>query len=159
MGIDGLYRRRCGARLSRDRGYCRAVPVPGHWRCVWHGGKSTGPRTPEGMRNTLAAMAAGRRRWVERMKAAGLRLPGGGRPGVRSRDKRIAQAQLELMKMKSSNIPVPFSAEVLPADRAIAERQGGLAIPAIEALEEILALPLDPDHPAFARIVRAKGDF
>ena len=38
----------CGARRRRDGQPCTALSVPGKRRCKWHGGCSTGPRTPEG---------------------------------------------------------------------------------------------------------------
>lgn len=38
----------CGARRHRDGQPCRAKCEPGKRRCKWHGGCSTGPRTPEG---------------------------------------------------------------------------------------------------------------
>jgi hypothetical protein len=44
---------------------------------------STGPRTAEGKARVVAAMVAGRRRWVERMKAEGRKFPGGRKPGSR----------------------------------------------------------------------------
>jgi hypothetical protein len=44
---------------------------------------STGPNTPEGKARVLAAMLAGRRRWVEKMKAEGRKFPGGRKPGFR----------------------------------------------------------------------------
>jgi hypothetical protein len=44
---------------------------------------STGPKTPEGKARTVAAMVAGRRRWVERMKAEGRKFPGGRKLGSR----------------------------------------------------------------------------
>jgi hypothetical protein len=42
---------------------------------------STGPRPPEGKARVVAAMGAGRRRWVERMKAEGRKFPGGRKLG------------------------------------------------------------------------------
>jgi hypothetical protein len=42
---------------------------------------STGPKTPEGKARVVAAMVAGRRRWVERMKAEGRKFPGGRKLG------------------------------------------------------------------------------
>src|SRR6266550_9123441 len=71
---------RCGARLSRGRGYCRAWALEGKRRCKWHGGKSTGPRTPEGMSRTVEAMRWGRFRKLEYLHAVGRKAPGG-RPG------------------------------------------------------------------------------
>jgi hypothetical protein len=44
---------------------------------------STGPKTPEGKARVIAALVAGRRRWVERMKVEGRKFPGGRKPGVR----------------------------------------------------------------------------
>lgn len=39
---------RCGAQRHRDGQPCEALPEPGKRRCRFHGGRSTGPRTPEG---------------------------------------------------------------------------------------------------------------
>jgi hypothetical protein len=39
---------RCGAKRHRDGEPCQALSEPGKRRCRFHGGKSTGPRTPEG---------------------------------------------------------------------------------------------------------------
>ncbi|MEI4908302.1 HGGxSTG domain-containing protein, partial [Klebsiella pneumoniae] len=39
---------RCGARSKRTGNPCRAAAMP-NGRCKVHGGKSTGPRTPEGL--------------------------------------------------------------------------------------------------------------
>jgi hypothetical protein len=44
---------------------------------------STGPKTPEGKARVVAAMVAGRHRWVERMKAEGRKFPCGRKPGYR----------------------------------------------------------------------------
>lgn len=38
----------CGGRRRRDGQPCEALSVPGKRRCRWHGGMSTGPKTPEG---------------------------------------------------------------------------------------------------------------
>lgn len=38
----------CGAKRHRDGEPCRAKSEPGKRRCRFHGGRSTGPRTPEG---------------------------------------------------------------------------------------------------------------
>jgi hypothetical protein len=39
---------RCGARSKRTGKPCRGAAMP-NGRCKLHGGKSTGPRTPEGL--------------------------------------------------------------------------------------------------------------
>jgi len=45
---ESMKRVPCGARRRRDGKPCEALSVPGKKRCRWHGGMSTGPRTPEG---------------------------------------------------------------------------------------------------------------
>jgi len=78
------WRRRCNARCRQPpQRYCHNWAVRGKTRCKFHGGMSTGPKTPEGKARVVAAMVAGRRRWVERMKAAGQKFPGGRKPGSR----------------------------------------------------------------------------
>ncbi len=44
----------CGARRHRDGQPCQAKSEPGKRRCKWHGGRSTGPRTPDGKKRALA---------------------------------------------------------------------------------------------------------
>ena len=45
---------RCGAKRRRGGGTCRA-PAMANGRCQLHGGKSTGPRTPEGLERSRKA--------------------------------------------------------------------------------------------------------
>jgi hypothetical protein len=45
---------RCGARSKRTGKPCRAAAMP-NGRCKVHGGKSTGPRTPEGLQRSRRA--------------------------------------------------------------------------------------------------------
>jgi hypothetical protein len=85
----------CGAR-KRNGQPCQRRPIAGHWRCRLHGGLSTGPRVPQDKALAVANMQAGRRRWLVRLKAAGLKAPCGRKPKGTpkpSKDKRIAQAQ------------------------------------------------------------------
>jgi hypothetical protein len=56
------------ARL-RHRGFCTRPALPGSARCKWHGALSTAPVTADGMASTIAAMKAGRARWVADMRA------------------------------------------------------------------------------------------
>jgi hypothetical protein len=49
----------CGA-LTRAGGLCRVRVEPGKARCRFHGGLSTGPKTPEGRARIAEAQ---RRRW------------------------------------------------------------------------------------------------
>ena len=51
----------CGA-LTRKGTPCRAKPLPGKARCKFHGGLSTGARTPEGIERIREAQ---RRRWAK----------------------------------------------------------------------------------------------
>jgi hypothetical protein len=47
-------RQRCGARSKRTGKPCRGAAMP-NGRCKVHGGKSTGPRTPEGLERSRRA--------------------------------------------------------------------------------------------------------
>lgn len=49
----------CGARRRRDGEPCQSKSVPGKNRCKWHGGCSTGPKTPEGRARALANLRRG----------------------------------------------------------------------------------------------------
>lgn len=51
---------KCGA-LTRKGTQCRCKPLPGKQRCKFHGGASTGPKTPEGRERIAEAQ---RRRWA-----------------------------------------------------------------------------------------------
>ena len=51
----------CGAR-TRKGTPCKARAVPGKKRCRFHGGFSTGPKTPEGRERIAEAQ---RTRWAE----------------------------------------------------------------------------------------------
>jgi hypothetical protein len=50
----------CGAKRHRDGQPCQALSEPGKERCRFHGGRSTGPRTPEGKERALANLRRGR---------------------------------------------------------------------------------------------------
>lgn len=55
-------RQRCGARRTRDGQPCQAPVEPGKRRCRFHGGRSTGAKTPEGKARALANLRRGRRK-------------------------------------------------------------------------------------------------
>lgn len=84
----GLHRAAREGRLTeylRRSGYCcRNWPVRGKKRCRFHGGLSTGPMTPDGMARTLAAMKAGRTRWLAKLKSEGKPIPCGRKKGGRN---------------------------------------------------------------------------
>ena len=44
----------CGARRHRDGKPCQSKSEPGKKRCRFHGGRSTGPRSPEGRARAIA---------------------------------------------------------------------------------------------------------
>ena len=52
---------KCGAQ-TRKGTPCRARALPGKTRCKFHGGASTGPKTPEGRKRIAEAQ---RRRWAK----------------------------------------------------------------------------------------------
>lgn len=50
----------CGAQRHRDGKPCQALSEPGKRRCRFHGGRSTGPKTPEGRARALANLRQNR---------------------------------------------------------------------------------------------------
>ncbi len=46
---------RCGAKTRKGTA-CRCQPIPGRRRCKFHGGLSTGPKTPEGRERIREAL-------------------------------------------------------------------------------------------------------
>jgi hypothetical protein len=86
--MRGSWRRRCDARVKHTsapkagklRGlspFCRRWAVPGKTRCHLHGGRSTGPKTPEGIAASVAAMQEGRRRRIAEIAAEGKKIATG----------------------------------------------------------------------------------
>lgn len=59
----------CGAR-NRKGQPCGCKLLYPNGRCRFHGGPSTGPKTPEGKQRSLAALRAGYRAWREAQAAA-----------------------------------------------------------------------------------------
>ena len=59
-----LARRRvvCGAKTTRKGTPCKNKSEPGRRRCKFHGGMSTGPKTPEGRERIAEAL---RKRWAK----------------------------------------------------------------------------------------------
>ena len=64
---DGSDPSLCNARCVTGRP-CRALALP-NGRCVRHGGKSTGPRTPEGKRRSVANLVKAREVLARRRQA------------------------------------------------------------------------------------------
>jgi len=74
---------RAAGKLPGLNPFCRNWAVPGRRRCRFHGGKSTGPRTPEGKAASLAARLEGRRRRIAELAREGRTIAtghNGGRP-------------------------------------------------------------------------------
>src|SRR5215472_6689051 len=65
---------------------CRKWAVPGKTRCYLHGGKSTGPRTPEGKAASLAARLEGRRRRIAQLALEGKKIATGHNGGRYPKD-------------------------------------------------------------------------
>jgi hypothetical protein len=79
----GSHSRNSTVTLVRHRhGFCRKWPVP------VHGGRSTGALTDDGKARSLAAMRAGRQRWLEGMRAKKAAGEIERFPGAESRDRR-----------------------------------------------------------------------
>ena len=57
--------RRCGAKRKRDGQPCIAKPLA-NGRCKFHGGMSTGPKTPEGRARALANLRPNHRTLIPR---------------------------------------------------------------------------------------------
>ena len=83
-----LYRAAREGRLTeylrRSGHHCRNWPERGSKRCRFHGGRSTGPTTPEGKARTVVAMKAGRARWLAQLKSEGTPIPFGRKKGGRN---------------------------------------------------------------------------
>ena len=69
----------CGAR-NRQGQPCQCKLLFKSGRCRFHGGLSTGPKTPEGMARTLAALAQAREMKKLGALTAGQAVIGGGVP-------------------------------------------------------------------------------
>jgi Helix-turn-helix domain len=55
----------CGAKTTRKGTQCRNKSEPGRKRCKFHGGRSTGPKTPEGRERIAEAQRKRWARWKE----------------------------------------------------------------------------------------------
>ena len=91
---------RCGARRKRDGQPCQA-PALANGRCKFHGGMSTGPKTPEGK----ARCAEGFRRAMEARRAARVEAEAAGLP----------EPVYRKSPAKPRRKPVPKSVKIPPA--------------------------------------------
>ncbi len=65
IDYDGGDPNLCSAKTKTGRP-CRALALPSTGRCKWHGGLSTGPRTPEGKQKVTLNLPNHRKSKVER---------------------------------------------------------------------------------------------
>jgi len=127
----------------------------GNARCYWHGARGGRPVGHPMHENTLAAMKAGRRRWVERTrlaKAQGLieKFPNGRKPGLRLRDRvrspdpsearrqRMAERAIEMALKELPAIPDKPEAEMTDAEVFTSNFRKSLSF-----AHEVLSLPVD----------------
>src|SRR5437016_2210105 len=94
----------CSAR-TRTGGRCRRAPIRGRRRCRLHGGRSTGWRGPRGA-HWLAAITAGRKRWLARRHAAGLKATGG-RPKRTEKVAAMVKEAVVVADRLLERLPVP----------------------------------------------------
>jgi hypothetical protein len=155
-------RRLCHAR-TRSGERCHRPAVPDRLRCRLHGALGGRPRGYPMRPNTRIALVAGRRRWLERMralKAAGLitKFPGGRQPrgsAPRSKNRTIARAQrvieeLVMAKMKTTVPALPSEAAALAAkpwdELSKSEKLSAVVDLGLDVAKKILELDVDPDN-------------
>ena len=134
--MKGSWRQRCDAwskhtaarAAGKSRGIswrCRKWAVPGKTRCYLHGGRSTGPRTPEGKAASLAARLEGRRRRIAQLALEGKKIntgQNGGRPRKDGQPmKRRTATRQQILAALAAMAPPDFTPEQEAAARRIAE--------------------------------------
>lgn len=105
-GPDGRF------RLRHPR--CQAWAMP-NGRCRFHGGSSTGPRSPEGKGRVVAAMVAGRRSWLERVHAEGGSFTSGRKTGAAW----ITESMRERARDEARKLTGGWSPPFVPHDRKL----------------------------------------
>ncbi len=116
---------RCGAH-ARTGCPCRAPAIHGKLRCRMHGGRSTGPRSPEGMARlraarTVHAAYSAATRALNRHDLTALRRARVGNAAGRCVDRLPPDFSARLMRMPPELLPPPWpSGGLTPAqDRAV----------------------------------------
>jgi hypothetical protein len=127
---------RCGAWCHGRKKRCTQWPVRGGRRCHYHGGASTGPRTPEGLERALQAAWNGYARYLSTLKATGEKRPSGRRKGRAWRTKKWwANRMVDLL-----NAPPEMAAKVAAElVEHLKEKQIGEEL--IKRIEEIKQRP------------------
>jgi hypothetical protein len=137
--MAGSWRRRCDAHAKHKEAHaagdwrtafrrCRKWAVPGKTRCYLHGGKSTGPRTPEGKAASLAARLEGRRRRIAQLALEGKKINTGHNGGRPRKDgqpmkRRIRTRQQILAALKALATPDLTPSQAAIVVSAAAERR------------------------------------
>jgi hypothetical protein len=134
--MKGSWRRRCDAHAKHKEAHaagnwrtafrrCRKWAVPGKTRCYLHGGKSTGPRTPEGKAASLAARLEGRRRRIAQLALEGKKIATGHNGGRPRKDgqpmKRRTTTRQQILAALAAMAPPDLTPEQEAAARRIAE--------------------------------------
>ncbi len=134
---------RCGAR-TRGGCPCRAPAIHGKLRCRMHGGRSTGPRTAEGMARLRAARTVhgaygAEMRARNRHDLTALRRGQVGNDALRCGDRLPADLAVRLLQMPLELMPPPWpSGGLTPAeDRAVLRAETAALAPWREAIAQV----------------------
>jgi len=134
--MKGSWRRRCDAHAKHKEAHaagnwrtafrrCRKWAVPGKTRCYLHGGKSTGPRTPEGKAASLAARLKGRRRRIAQLALEGKKIATGHNGGRPRKDgqpmKRRTTTRQQILAALAAMAPPDLTPEQEAAARRVVE--------------------------------------
>ena len=122
--------------VSRDP-FCKAWALKGSCRCRMHGGLSTGPRTEEGKARAAAAGVAGRRRWLEGMKAKGEKLTCGRKKGADWVTGAMKERELRRKREEAAAAERERWASLTPQQR-FAEQHAAITSGAVDALDELI---------------------
>ena len=152
-------RRQCMAHTKRGT-RCLAPSVQGFLRCRLHGAGGGRPPGIAAHPNTLAALNAGRERWLARMRLAkerGLieKFPNGRRrrgSPKRSADKIVARAQrvMEAAMAKRSTLPAAVGEPTVAVkpwgEMSKGEKLAANTDLALDFTRQLLELPFDPEN-------------
>jgi hypothetical protein len=154
-GHGRARRRRCDARVKNlfkickngvrvSRGlFCRAWAME-NGRCRFHGGWSTGPRSPDGKARVIAAMVIGRRKWVALRRAAGKKFPAGRKTGERWATEAMRErARAEAHRLKSGRFTLDRPLVVAPLGSAKGDRMREAKAKAMLGAQERAAMERD----------------
>lgn len=159
------------AKLMHSSGRCQSLALPGKQRCARHGGRNTGPRSPEGMEHVAERMRQGRLKWIARIKAEGRPLPFAGfRPkgSGKTREFRAEECAVRAKRRATYSVQKARCSEAVALSKAVCTTIGDVRPSALDhptfAALSAQALKLDSqlrgipaDGPFAAKVVRAKS--